>query len=112
MSGHTSSQGVPALLRELRDAGPQDRIPAFFEQNYVQAWYGTDLLELRTVLDAAPENELRKHPLTAYVRSVLRGEPALTRSATDHRTAVGRGFHPRIHPLSQSGRASRLVALR
>lgn len=83
-------------LIELRDAGPRDRIPELFETHYIQAWYGLEPQELRTVLEAAPEAELRKHPLAGYVLTVLRGESAhLLEDAKQNRlksdAAINRG---------------------
>lgn len=65
---------VPTLLRTLRDEGPQERIAAVFEEHYIEAWFGLDPVELRSVLNAATEREVRTRPIVGYIRSLLRGE--------------------------------------
>lgn len=75
MAKGISTFGVLEELIELRDAGPRERIPELFEKHYIEAWYGLEPPELRTVLEAAPEAELRKRQLAGYILALLRGEP-------------------------------------
>lgn len=75
MAKGNSTFDVPAELRALRDAGPRERITEVFEKHYIQAWYGLDPAELRTVLEAAPDADVKSHPHAAYILAVLRGEP-------------------------------------
>ncbi|MGO2932656.1 response regulator transcription factor [Microbacterium sp.] len=75
MARGTSTFGVLEELIELRDAGPRELIPELFEKHYIEVWFGLDPRELRTVLEAAPEAELRSHALAGYVLAVLRGDP-------------------------------------
>lgn len=87
---------VPALLRELRDVGPRERIPEVFEAHFIQAWFAFEPAELRTVLEAAPEGELRTRPVASYVLAVLRGEPVPLLEDAKHNglkveDAIGRG---------------------
>lgn len=75
MARGKSTFGVLEELIELRDAGPRDRIPELFERHYIEAWYGFEQPELRAVLEAAPEAEIRKRQLAGYILALLQGEP-------------------------------------
>lgn len=75
MARGISTFGVLEELIELRDAGPRGRIPELVQRHYIEAWYGLEPPELRTVLEAAPDAELGKHQLAGYILALLRGEP-------------------------------------